>query len=108
MDAAWHEITDCDPATATFPTRVRAGSEGIVLFRQGDGFLGVQRACPHQGGTMLDAVLQGNGSLIRCTKHNYVFKTGTGAPVNCPGFHLQMYDVKLEGGRLFARARPLA
>ncbi len=104
----WHEVSGIDPATATFPARVRVADEGIVVFRQSSGFVGVQRACPHQGGSMLDAVLQGNDTLIRCTKHNYVFRTATGGPVNCPGFRLQMYDVKEEGGRLFARARPLA
>lgn len=106
--AAWQEIAAFDAASATFPTRVRLGTEGIVVFKNGAEYFGVQRACPHQGGSMLEAVLQGGGTLLRCSRHNYVFKTATGGPVNCPGFKLQMYDVKEEGGRFFARPRPLA
>jgi nitrite reductase/ring-hydroxylating ferredoxin subunit len=86
-----------------FPERAKVGDEGIVVFRTGERFFGVQRACPHQGGNMLDAVLQGNGSLIRCPRHNYVFRTGNGNPVNCPGFRLRIFEVKEEDGRLFVR-----
>jgi len=63
----------------------------------------VQQACPHQGGAMMNAVLQGNGSMIRCTRHNYVFRTANGNPVNCPGFRLKIFEVKHEGGALFVR-----
>jgi nitrite reductase/ring-hydroxylating ferredoxin subunit len=107
-DAAAWERTALDPRTATFPARAKVADEGIVIFRNGGGYFGVQRACPHQGGSMLDAVLQGNGTLLRCPRHNYVFRTANGNPVNCPGFRLQIFEVKEEDGGLFVRRPPAA
>jgi nitrite reductase/ring-hydroxylating ferredoxin subunit len=107
-DAAWQRLGTLDPRTTAFPARAKVGDEGIVIFRTGERFFGVQRACPHQGGNMLDAVIQGNGALIRCPRHNYVFRTANGNPVNCPGFRLRVFEVKEEDGRLFARTAPIA
>lgn len=102
----WQVLAGLDPAAAEFPTRAKFVEETIVIFRAGAKFFGVQRACPHQGGNMAAAVLQANDTLIRCTRHNYVFRVANGKPVNCPGFRLTMYDVKEEGGRLLARIQP--
>jgi len=104
----WQPVDALDPATSAFPARAKVADEGIVIFRAEQGYFGVQRACPHQGGNMLAAVIQGNGALIRCTRHNYVFRTANGNPVNCPGFRLKVYDVKEEGGRLLIRRSPRA
>ena len=104
----WQPVDALDPGTSEFPARAKYAEEGIVIFRNGQGFFGVQRSCPHQGGNMLAAVLQGNGSLIRCTRHNYVFRTANGNPVNCPGFRLKVFEVKEEAGRLLVRPAPRA
>jgi len=102
----WQPVEALDPKTAQFPARAKYAAEGIVIFRSGDAFFGVQRTCPHQGGNMMEAVLQGNGALIRCTRHNYVFRTANGNPVNCPGFRLKVFEVKQEDGRLLVRPAP--
>ena len=104
----WQPVEALDPKTAQFPARAKYAGEGIVIFRNGDAFFGVQRTCPHQGGNMMEAVLQGNGALIRCTRHNYVFRTSNGNPVNCPGFRLNVFQVKEEDGRLLVRPAPAA
>jgi len=104
----WQQIDAVDPASAQFPVRVKYASEGVVIFRNEDGYFGVQQACPHQGGSMTNAVLQGNGSMIRCTLHNYVFRTANGNPINCPGFRLKVFEVREEGGRLFVRPKKRA
>jgi nitrite reductase/ring-hydroxylating ferredoxin subunit len=104
---AWQPLATPDPRTATFPARAKVADEGIVIFKAGARFFGVQRACPHQGGSMLEAVLQGNGTLIRCPRHNYVFRTANGNPVNCPGFRLRVFEVKEEDGRLYVRTAPV-
>lgn len=109
MDTAaddWQPIDDLDPASTQFPARAKWAEEGIVIFRSGERFFGVQQACPHQAGAMMNAVLQGNGSMIRCTRHNFVFRTANGNPVNCPGFRLKVFEVKQENGRL--QVRPVA
>jgi nitrite reductase/ring-hydroxylating ferredoxin subunit len=104
----WQPVEALDPKTAGFPARAKYANDGIVIFRSGNAFFGVQRTCPHQGGNMMEAVLQGNGALIRCTRHNYVFRTANGNPVNCPGFRLKVFEVKEEAGRLLVRPAPRA
>ena len=99
----WQPIDALDPASAQFPARAKCADEGIVIFRNGEHFFGVQQACPHQAGAMMNAVLQGNGSMIRCTRHNYVFRTANGNPVNCPGFRLKIFEVKRDGAKLLVR-----
>ena len=99
----WQPIDALDPASAQFPARAKYADEGIVIFRNGEHFFGVQQACPHQSGAMMNAVLQGNGSMIRCTRHNYVFRTANGNPVNCPGFRLKIFEVKQDGAHLLVR-----
>jgi len=106
VEGEWQRIDGVDASTARFPVRTKCGTEGIVIFRTGDGYFGVQQACPHQGGSMTNAVLQGNGSMIRCTRHNYVFRTANGNPVNCPGFRLKIFEVREVEGRL--QVRPAA
>ena len=102
----WQPVEGLDPAASEFPARAKCADEGIVVFKTDQRFFGVQRACPHQGGNMMQAALQGSGALIRCTRHNYVFRTANGNPVNCPGFRLKMFDLKEEGGRLYVRPSP--
>lgn len=102
----WQRLEGIDPAQGDFPARARLGDEGILIFRAGAGYRGVQRQCPHQRAPLTDAVIAGNGTMIRCTRHNYMFRLSDGKGVNCPGFKIAVYEVKEEGGALFAR--PLA
>ena len=51
-----------------------------------------------------DAFLQGSDRMIRCRWHNYVFRLADGKGINCPGYKLRVFDVKLENGALYARA----
>jgi nitrite reductase/ring-hydroxylating ferredoxin subunit len=104
----WQPLDTPDPKSAEFPARAKYAGEGIVVFRSAAGYFGVERACPHQSGDMMQAVPLSNGALIRCTRHNYVFRTANGNPVNCPGFRLKVFEVKEVDGRLLARPVPKA
>ena len=42
--------------------------------------------------------------MIRCRWHNYAFRLADGKGINCPGYKLRVFDVKLENGALYARA----
>ena len=102
-DAPWHPL-DIDPATSPFPTRARCGDEQILVFKVKDGFRGTARVCPHQFFPLADAVLQGNDAMLRCSRHSYVFRLSDGKGINCPGYRLKVYEVKVENGMLVARA----
>jgi nitrite reductase/ring-hydroxylating ferredoxin subunit len=103
-DAAWQELAGLDPATAQFPAQARFGNDRILVLRIGEGFRGVERSCPHQQKSLHDAFLQGGDRMIRCRWHNYVFRLADGKGINCPGYKLRVFDVKLENGALYARA----
>jgi nitrite reductase/ring-hydroxylating ferredoxin subunit len=102
-EPAWQLLEDVNPDTAEFPALTRVGDERILVFKIGDGFRGVERSCPHQQRSLHDAFLQGNETMIRCRWHNYVFRLRDGKSVNCPGYKLKVFDVKLENGALLAR-----
>jgi nitrite reductase/ring-hydroxylating ferredoxin subunit len=100
----WLLLDGLDPRTSTFPVRARAGEEPLlVITTDNGGFRGVQRACPHLFESLADAVLMAQGTLLRCSKHNFIFRLTDGKGVNCPGFRIKVFDVKEDDGRLYAR-----
>jgi nitrite reductase/ring-hydroxylating ferredoxin subunit len=102
----WQELTGLKPDAERFPVRARVGGEGIVVFRVGDGFRGVERACPHMRATMMEAELTSNDSMLRCPLHVFTFRLSDGKGVNCPGFRLRMFEIRQEGEHFLARAMP--
>jgi nitrite reductase/ring-hydroxylating ferredoxin subunit len=102
-DGPWQRLDGLDPSAAEFPLRAKVGAEGIVIFKTAAGLRGVQRLCPHQRAPLQNGVVAGNGMMLRCPQHNYLFRFADGKGVNCPGYRLAVYDVKEEDGALYAR-----
>jgi nitrite reductase/ring-hydroxylating ferredoxin subunit len=100
----WVVLTGLRPQDTKYPARASLDGEGIVIFRTNSGFRGVQRSCPHLQGTMMNAELTANDTMVRCPLHVFTFKLSDGKGVNCPGFRIQVYEVKEEGGTLYGRA----
>lgn len=90
-------------AASPFPVRAKLDGETILIFRTPSGFRGVERACPHLQATLVDALLVGNGTMLRCAQHNFTFRLVDGKGVNCPGHRLKVFEVKVEAGTTFAR-----
>lgn len=99
-EASWHEVPGVDPATASFPLVARAGSERVVIVRTPKGLRGVEPQCPHLKAAMTTAVQMANGTMLRCVKHNFIFRLSDGKGVNCLGLSLKVYDVRETQGRL--------
>ena len=100
----WRILTGLRPDGAKYPARANLDGEGIVIFRTKLGFRGVQRSCPHMQGTMLNAELTANDTMVRCPLHVFTFKLSDGKGVNCPGFRLKIYEIKEENGALYGRS----
>jgi nitrite reductase/ring-hydroxylating ferredoxin subunit len=100
----WQLLPGLDPVTTQYPARARLDGEGIVILRTKTGYRGVQRSCPHLQGTMMNAQLTANDTMVRCPLHVFTFKLSDGKGVNCPGFRLKVYEVKEEDGALYGRA----
>lgn len=101
-DRTWHPVEglDPDPASITGPVCARAGGEVIVIVKTASGYRATERACPHQKATLTEAIVMGNGTNLRCPKHNFVFRLSDGKGINCPGLWLKVFEVREAGGRL--------
>ncbi len=103
-DPSWTSIAGLDLASAAFPARARIGDDTVFVFRVGDGFQAVQRACPHQEASLGEAVVLNDGRWLRCALHGYTFKLSDGKGVNCPGYRIKVYEVTAAPDGLYARA----
>jgi nitrite reductase/ring-hydroxylating ferredoxin subunit len=103
VEASWEPLGGLDPVSGKFPARVKVDGEGILIFRTKSGFRGVQRSCPHLNATLIDAELVGNDSMVRCRQHVFTFRLSDGRGVNCPGVSIRVFEVKDDGGVLYAR-----
>jgi nitrite reductase/ring-hydroxylating ferredoxin subunit len=99
----WQKLDGVDPKSEKSPMRAKVDGEGILIFRTKNGLRGVQRSCPHMAATLMDADLVSNDTMIRCKQHVYTFRLSDGQGVNCLGFAIKVYEVKEEGGALYAR-----
>ncbi len=102
-ESAWQKLEGLDPVAGKFPARARVDGEGILIFKTGTGFRGVQRSCPHLNATLMDAELVGSDTMIRCQQHVFTFRLSDGRGVNCPGFSVRVFEVKNDDGVLYAR-----
>jgi nitrite reductase/ring-hydroxylating ferredoxin subunit len=100
----WQILAGLHPDSTEYPARAKLEGEGIVIFRTKSGFRGVQRSCPHLKGTMMNAELIANDTMVRCPLHVFTFKLSDGKGVNCPGFRLKVYEIKEENGALYGRS----
>jgi len=103
--AGWQVLEGLDPASTSFPAEATLDGETILVFRTAHGFSGVEPLCPHQKVPLITAALMSGDTMIRCSRHNFIFRLKDGAGVNCPGMKLRVFAVREVDGRLEA-ARP--
>jgi nitrite reductase/ring-hydroxylating ferredoxin subunit len=96
----WRMLDGIDPSGADFPAEARLDDAEILVWNTKDGFRGVQALCPHQGVSLLKATLMSNDSMIRCPRHNFIFRLDNGDGVNCRGLLMKVYAVREIDGRL--------
>lgn len=96
----WQVLDGIDPAGTAFPVDATLADEAILVFKTASGFRGVQPLCPHQGVSLKEAALMNNDSMIRCPRHNFIFRLDDGAGVNCRGITMKTYAVRENAGRL--------
>ena len=99
----WQPLFGLRADNADYPARGNLEGEGIVIFKTQVGYRGVQRSCPHMQATMLNAELVANETMVRCPLHVFTFRLSDGKGVNCPGFKVNVYEIKEEDGAFFGR-----
>jgi nitrite reductase/ring-hydroxylating ferredoxin subunit len=103
MEQLWYELGGLRADNTKYPARASIEGVGIVVLKTKSGFRGVQRSCPHMQGTMMNAELVANDTMVRCPLHVFTFRLSDGKGVNCPGFKVTIYEIKEEDGKFFGR-----
>ena len=105
-ESEWHDLPEIDAEEAEFPVASTVDGEDIVIFKNADDYYGAQRLCPHQDGDFVRrGAIMGNGKMIRCTLHGFIFKLDTGKGVNAGNQCVDIFEIKLDGSRLKARKK---
>jgi nitrite reductase/ring-hydroxylating ferredoxin subunit len=96
-DPTWRTAEGLDPATAHFPAIAKLGDERVVILHTGKGYRGIELRCPHQKAIMTLGIMMGASTMVRCPKHNFIFRLTDGKGVNCVGLNLKVYEVRSNG-----------
>jgi nitrite reductase (NADH) small subunit len=67
----------------------------VVVFKLHGSFVATPAICPHAGGPLCDAVL--DGQSLSCAWHGYNFSLLTGECDDDPDLSLDRYEVRIEG-----------
>ena len=88
------------------PLRVQAGSEEIILIRQGDQVHAYQGNCPHEGAPLNEGVVC--GGLLVCPWHKAAFAVDEGAVCEPPALaDLRRYRTWVKGDEVWVDDQPL-
>ncbi|MBT9236713.1 FAD-dependent oxidoreductase [Pseudomonas sp. MG-2] len=88
------------------PLRVQAGSEEIILIRQGDQVHAYQGNCPHEGAPLNEGMVC--GGLLVCPWHKAAFAVDEGAVCEPPALaDLRRYRTWVKGDEVWVDDQPL-
>lgn len=105
-EGEWHELQEVDAEKSEFPLAATVGGEDIVIFQVGDGYRGAQRLCPHKDADFVRrGVIMGNGKMLRCSLHGFIFNLNSGKGVNAGPQCIDIFEIKRDGPRLQARKK---
>lgn len=73
--------------------------KNILLARFGDQIYGVSNRCPHMGCSLANGKL--NGYIVTCPCHGWSFDVRTGQHQRSTAITLQVYQCKLQDGKIY-------
>jgi nitrite reductase/ring-hydroxylating ferredoxin subunit len=98
--AVWQEVPDLTPAGADWPVERTVAGVPVLIFRTKSGYRACEPLCPHQKVPLRTGTLMSGDTMVRCSRHNFIFRLTDGAGVNCVGLRLKVYEVRERDGRL--------
>jgi nitrite reductase (NADH) small subunit len=75
--------------------------KSVVVFKIDGKLVATQGLCPHLGGPICDADVQGD--TLSCAWHGYNFSLRTGACEDDPDLNLERYEVRVEGDEILVK-----
>jgi nitrite reductase/ring-hydroxylating ferredoxin subunit len=97
----WIPVLDLDVAALEAPRAVTVEGVELVVLRQGDRYVAMDRWCPHSYADLAQGRVL--GKALKCPLHGFMYSVDTGRGVNCPGFAVQVYEVRVDSGGLSVR-----
>ena len=104
MDSPWIDIGPADQIRQGRTLSVEVDGDAVVIAHCADGYFAIEDRCTHDGEPL------GGGEVedceIICPRHFARFCLRTGAALSPPAYEpARPYEVKIDNGRLFVRAR---
>jgi len=94
-EGEWHDLREIDAEESEFPVAATVGGEDIVIFQIGDDYRGAQRLCPHKDGDFVRrGVIMGNGKMLRCSLHGFIFNLASGKGVNAGPQCIDIFEIR--------------
>ncbi len=104
----WADVGSQESVPERRPLRVEVGGTLVLLVRAGDQLLAIGNQCTHQCAGLDEGVVKVAGSVktVTCPAHGSMFNVETGRVMRPPATRpVPVYDVKVEGGRVYVRPR---
>ncbi|MGE8390396.1 MAG: FAD-dependent oxidoreductase [Pseudomonas sp.] len=101
-----HAVARLEQLDPQRPLRVQAGSEEVILVRQGDRVHAYQGNCPHAGAPLDEGLIC--GGLLVCPWHKAAFAVDEGAVCEPPALaDLRRYPARVKDGEIWVDDHPL-
>jgi len=101
--ADWHPALPADELPAGAIRAVEVAGRALVVVRQGDRYVVMDRWCPHQEGDL--AAGRVLGGTLKCPLHGYMFSLDTGRGLNCRGYNARLHEAQVTDGMVEIRLR---
>lgn len=104
----WADVAVIEEVPDGKPTRVMFRDVPVLVVRAGERFFAIGNQCTHQGAGLDRGVVKIAGSVrtVTCPAHGSMFNLETGKVMRPPATKpVPVYDVKIEGGRVYVRQR---
>ena len=106
--AEWVDVSAIEELADRKPVRVTVDESVVLLLKADEQVLAIGNQCTHQGAPLDRGVVKMAGSVrtVTCPAHGSMFNLDTGKPMRPPATKpVPVYDVKIEEGRVWVRAR---
>jgi nitrite reductase/ring-hydroxylating ferredoxin subunit len=101
--AEWVPLPELDLVDLQAPRAVEVGGVELVVLRQGERYVALDRWCPHAEGDLAKGRVL--GKALKCPLHGFMFNLDHGRGINCPGFAVAVHEVRVDDGVLSVRLR---
>jgi len=96
MTAKWEKLCPVDDIPGGRRKRFPLGAIEILVINTGKRFYACSWECPHSGGNLEDADVQGH--IIRCKSHDYRMDLATGKCLDEADLEIPIFPVEMQNG----------